>query len=97
MSQKQVMHTRSIKSIATFPCRFKLSGHTQDLPAGDYDVLVEEELIQGLSFPAYRRTGTYLLVRGSGPAASGMELRPISEADLRNAIVARQRTDPARP
>jgi hypothetical protein len=43
-------------------------------PPGDYEVLVEEELLQGLSFEAYRRTATYLTVRGRGRHAGRSEL-----------------------
>jgi hypothetical protein len=36
------------------------------LPAGDYDILVEEELLQDMNFLAYRKTATYLMVAGKG-------------------------------
>jgi hypothetical protein len=32
------------------------------LPAGSYEVVTDEELIEGLSFPAYRRVATTMLV-----------------------------------
>ena len=54
------MTMRSTRSTVTFSSPFTLSGYPGDLPAGDYEVLVEEELLQGLSFEAYRRTATYL-------------------------------------
>ncbi len=76
------MLTRSSRSMVTFPRPFVLPGYTKALPAGDYEVLVEEELLQGLSFTAYRRTATYLTVRGK----SRTELRPITEADLKAAL-----------
>ena len=37
---------------------FVIEGFVQELPAGDYVVETDEELIQGLSFPAYRRVST---------------------------------------
>lgn len=58
------MNMRSTRSTVTFSNPFTLPGYPGDLPAGDYEVLVEEELLQGLSFEAYRRTATYLTVRG---------------------------------
>ncbi|WP_243627990.1 hypothetical protein [Rhodovulum sp. BSW8] len=70
----------------TFSNRFTLPGHPGDLPAGDYEVLVEEELLQGLSFEAYRRTATYLKVRGRGGHAGRTELRAISDSDLKEAL-----------
>lgn len=39
-----------------------IDGFQQELPAGDYLVETEEELIQGVSFPAYRRVSTILRV-----------------------------------
>lgn len=76
------MAMRSTKSTVTFEHPFFLSGYTDELPAGDYDVVVEEELLEGLSFAAYRRTATYLTVRGAGGLAGLVELRPTSEVDL---------------
>ena len=39
-----------------------INGFAQELPAGDYVIETEEELIEGLSFPAYRRLSTALHV-----------------------------------
>ena len=41
---------------------------------------------QGLSFEAYRRTATYLTVRGRGGHAGRTELRAISDSDLKEAL-----------
>jgi hypothetical protein len=80
------MDMRSTRSTVTFSNRFTLPGYPGDLPAGDYEVLVEEELLQGLSFEAYRRTATYLTVRGRGGHAGRTELRAISDSDLKEAL-----------
>ena len=80
------MNMRSTRSTVTFSNRFTLPGYPGDLPAGDYEVLVEEELLQGLSFEAYRRTATYLTVRGRGGHAGRTELRAISDSDLKEAL-----------
>ncbi len=80
------MNMRSTRSTVTFSNPFTLPGYPGDLPAGDYEVLVEEELLQGLSFEAYRRTATYLTVRGKGSHAGRTELRAISESDLKEAL-----------
>jgi hypothetical protein len=32
------------------------------LPAGGYEIVTDEELIEGLSFPVYRRVATTMLV-----------------------------------
>jgi hypothetical protein len=70
----------------TFSNAFALSGYADELPAGDYEVVVEEELLQGLSFEAYRRTATYLTVRGRGSHAGRTEMRTITERDLELAL-----------
>ena len=80
------MNRRSTRSTVTFSNPFTLPGYPGDLPAGDYEVLVEEELLQGLSFEAYRRTATYLTVRGRGGHAGRTELRAISDSDLKEAL-----------
>ena len=76
------MIMRSTRSTVTFSKPFILSGYLDELPAGEYEVLVEEELLEGLSFAAYRRTATYLTVRGKGRT----ELRPTTEKDLVTAL-----------
>ncbi|SFR11461.1 hypothetical protein [Poseidonocella sedimentorum] len=80
------MTLRSTRSTVTFSNPFTLSGYPDELPAGEYEVLVEEELLQGLSFEAYRRTATQLTVRGRGSHAGHTELRAISENDLTKAL-----------
>ncbi len=77
---------RSSRSTVTFANAFGLLGHAGVLPAGDYEVLVEEELLQGLSFEAYRRTATYLLVEGKGADAGRSEMRATTENDLKAAL-----------
>lgn len=80
------MNTRSTKTRVTFANPFSLPGFVGELPAGEYEVLVEEELLQGLSFEAWRRTSTFLTVRGKGRHAGRTELRVISDIDLNVAL-----------
>ncbi|WP_424931863.1 hypothetical protein [Amaricoccus macauensis] len=75
---------RSTRSTVTFSNPFTLPGYPDDLPAGDYEVLVEEELIQGLSFEAYRRTATYLMVHGKAVGRS--EMRVTTDSCLKGAL-----------
>lgn len=87
------METRTLWSKVTFPQPFTLPGSDTLLPAGEYDLLIEEEHLQGLTFDAYRRTGAFLRVAGKPGAAGRTELRPVSEADLDEALG----PDPVRP
>lgn len=49
------MTSRTIEETVTFAGPFRLAGLDEDLPAGDYRVEFDEDLVQGLSFPVYRR------------------------------------------
>jgi hypothetical protein len=51
------MLTRSTRSMVTFSNDFMIGESQREFPAGTYEILVDEELLQGLSFEAYRRTG----------------------------------------
>jgi len=77
------MNTRSTRSTVTFSRAFTLSGYPDELPAGAYEVVVEEELIQGLSFEAYRRTASYLTVDEKGGRST---MRPVSQKELEWAL-----------
>ncbi len=80
------MNMRSTRSTMTFSNPFTLAGYPGELPAGDYEVLVEEELLQGLSFEAYRRTATYMTVHGKGVHAGRSERRLTTESDIKEAL-----------
>lgn len=80
------MNMRSSRSTVTFANRFVLSGYPGDLPAGNYEILVEEEQLLGISFDAYRRTATYLVVQGKAGQAGRTEMRATTESDLNAAL-----------
>lgn len=63
------MTTRTVERTVTFSRPFALNGLDEVLPAGDYSVETEEELIGGISHAGYRRTSTVLrLPAKSGPS-----------------------------
>ena len=64
---------------------FSLKGVDRLLPAGNYRVTTDEELIESLSFPVYRRVATMIFVPGEGPRASSVEMFTIDPADLQAA------------
>lgn len=80
------MNTRSSRSTVTFFNPFSLSGYSGELPAGDYEVIVEEDLLQGNNFVAWRRTATYLTVCGRGSHAGRTEMRATTNLDLNAAL-----------
>ena len=54
------MTIRTLTKTVVFEKPFLLPSIDRALPAGDYEVVSEEELLEGLSFPAYRRLQTYI-------------------------------------
>jgi hypothetical protein len=56
------MTQRTVHSTITFSQPFLLSGFDEPLPAGTYKIETLEELIEGLSFPVWRRIETLLLL-----------------------------------
>jgi hypothetical protein len=75
------MTTRTTRTTVTFRQPFLLKGAERLMPAGDYGVVTDEELIDGLSFLAYRRvlTAIYLPATGHG---SSIEMVVIDPQDL---------------
>jgi len=54
------MTVRMSTKTVTFTKPFTLRGLKRTLPAGDYTVETHEELIEGVSFPVYRRILTQI-------------------------------------
>ncbi len=67
---------RKSQRVATFVKPFRVSGLDGVQPPGSYSVELEEELIDGLSFPAYRRVSAVLLV--PGPPGSGILVQAVT-------------------
>jgi len=74
------MTIRTGSKTITFHHPFWLKGVDRELPPGDYRVVTEEELIEGLSFPAYHRVSTVIFV--PAPSGSAVEMVTIDPADL---------------
>jgi hypothetical protein len=58
------MTVRTNSKTVTFAHPFLLKGVDRILAAGDYQVVTDEELIEELSFPVYRRVATMIFVPG---------------------------------
>ena len=61
------MLTRSQRTTIVFRRPFVMKGLDRLQPAGTYDVETEEELLEGLSFPAYRRVSTTITPQARAP------------------------------
>jgi hypothetical protein len=77
------MTARTTSKTVSFAHPFLLKGIDRILPAGDYRVATDEELIEGLSFPAYRRVSTTIFVPAQ--SASSVEMITIDPQELRMA------------
>jgi hypothetical protein len=80
--------TRSRRETVTFRHSFRIKGIDRQLPPGAYEVVTDEELIEGLSFPCFRRTATMIMVPGAPPHRQSTEMLSISSVDLANAQAA---------
>ena len=74
------MTTRTQRTVSAFARPFLLKGVDRMLPPGSYEIATEEELIEGLSFPVYRRVSTVIFVPGQ--ISSSIEMVTIDPLDL---------------
>jgi len=77
------MTTRTTTKSVTFHRPFYLKGIDRLLPPADYRVATDEELIEGLSFAAYRRVSTVIFVPAE--LGSAVEMVAIDPLDLQTA------------
>jgi hypothetical protein len=79
------MSTRTTRRTVTFDKPFFLEGIGRSLPAGAYEVITDEELIEELSFPVYRRIATMMLVPAQS-SLSSVEMLTIDPTELAAAL-----------
>jgi hypothetical protein len=72
------MTTRSQRETITFKQPFRIKGIDRLLSAGAYEVITDDEMIEGLSFPAFRRVATMIMVPAAAPRGSTMKMISIS-------------------
>jgi hypothetical protein len=87
------MTTRSRRETVTFKHSFEIKGIDRVLPPGAYEVITDEEMIEGLSFASFRRVATLIMVPTAPPRSSTMEMISIGSVDLADA----QRIDASAP
>ena len=81
------MTSRIRREDLVFSHPFRLRGWKDPHPAGTYALETEEELIEGLSFAAYRRVAT-TLTRETTPGGHCRQVIPVEPADLEAAVAA---------
>jgi hypothetical protein len=89
----KVILTRSRRETVTFKHPFRIKGIERQLQAGAYEVVTDEEMIEGLSFPSFRRVATLIMIPGAAPRHASMEMISIGSIDLADA----QRIDASAP
>jgi hypothetical protein len=87
------MTTRSRRETVTFRHPFRIKGIDRLLPSGAYEVITDEEMIEGLSFASFRRVATMIMVPAAPPRSSTLEMISIGSVDLSDA----QRIDASTP
>ena len=76
------MTIRSRRETVNFTRPARIKGIDRLIAAGSYEVVTDEELIEGLSFPAYRRVATMIMLPGAPPHHISMEMIAINGVDL---------------
>jgi len=87
------MITRSRRETVHFKHPFRIKGIDRLLLPGAYEVITDEEMIEGLSFPSFRRVATMIMIPGAPPHHASMEMISIGSIDLADA----QRIDASAP
>jgi hypothetical protein len=80
------MTIRTTRKTVTFSRPFALSGVDNIQPSGTYTVDTDEELIEGLSFLAYRRVATLLHLPSTSSRVGVTELVTINPSELEAAL-----------
>ncbi|HEU0081750.1 MAG TPA: hypothetical protein VFQ87_02670 [Bradyrhizobium sp.] len=78
------MTTRTRRETVSFAGPFRIAGIDRLLPAGKYEVVTDEEMIEGLSFASFRRVATMIMAPAAAHNGS-MEMITIDPADLERA------------
>jgi hypothetical protein len=79
------MTMRTSSKTVSFARPFLLKGVDRVLAAGQYRVTTDEELIEELSFPVYRRVATMIFVPADSQNSSSVEMVAIDPRDLQDA------------
>jgi hypothetical protein len=76
------MITRKKRVTLSFQHPFSLNGVDRRLAAGQYEVVTDQELIEELSFPVYRRVATPIFLPADAYQPSSIEMVNVDPADL---------------
>jgi hypothetical protein len=88
------MLRRTKRVTLTFQNPFSLKGVERRLAPGQYEVVTDEELIDELSFPVYRRVATLIFLPAEAYQRSSIEMVKVDPSDLVAAHERDQATTP---
>lgn len=80
------MSTRTTRSIVHFSAPFALRGIDEIQPSGDYAIDQDEELIDGVSWLAYRRVATFIHLPAIASSSRRSQLIAIDHTELAAAL-----------
>ena len=80
----------------TFRYPFSLKGNDRPFAAGQYELITNEEPIEELLFPIYRRVATLIFLPADAGQPSSIKIVDVDTADLATAHERDQRASPAR-
>lgn len=80
------MSGRTKRSIVHFDKPFALRGIEEIQPAGDYEIDEDEELIDGISWLAYRRVATYIHLPARSSNLLTSQVLAIDHSELEAAL-----------
>jgi len=83
--KRVIMTTRSRREQIVFKHSFRIKGIERELAAGTYEVVTDDEMIEGLSFPCFRRLATLIMIPGAAPRSASIEMISINPLDLTDA------------
>ena len=81
------MTIRSRRETVTFRRPFQIRGIDRLLPEGFYEVITDEEMIDGFSFASFRRVSTMILMPAAELRGSAVEMISIGSVDLSDALL----------
>lgn len=73
--------TRTVRRKLIFRHGFRLTAVDHPLPAGEYELISDEKLIEGLSFPVYRRISSWIMVPALNSSGSS-EMIAVEPKDI---------------
>ena len=80
------MQSRTRRLTACFRHPFSLTGIQDAQPAGEYDVFIDEQIVEGVSWIVWRRTNTFINLPARREGVQAVQMVGIDHAELEAAL-----------